>query len=268
MQAQGVSSSKHIAFKCVVCGTVQSVASLMRAAPPGCIAPEGCVTEEGARKLLGFSCEGRLSNAGPWDPKDKQRRAIRGCNWTLGGLFAVHKLEVVTPDGETHKSFTLASPEEAQALELAHAQCNVCGGGSCIMYFAKKPTCQTCFDRMRTRVNVAREAMETDKSTIQAGLDLHSAMQRVTPEDLDNLKHMLGIGSHIPKRQWGSRNSFSCGEDDLPSLRRLEAAGFVQHLNSCLVETTGAPYFVATLAGMEWAGLSKAAIKRLTGDKP
>ena len=44
------------------------------------------------------------------------------CNWTLGGLFALHKLEVVTPDGEKHPRFELATPAEAQAHMAARVQ--------------------------------------------------------------------------------------------------------------------------------------------------
>jgi hypothetical protein len=37
------------------------------------------------------------------------------CNWTLGGLFRTHTLEVVTPDGKKHPRFEVATPEQAQA---------------------------------------------------------------------------------------------------------------------------------------------------------
>ena len=112
-KAQGVSAREHIAVKCVICGTVQSMASLTRA---------GCAADK-AENYLGFSCEGRFSGAGEW-PSDKRvgkkwdaRRAIRGCNWTLGGLFRIHKLEVINADGEPQPMFEIATPDEAQALE-------------------------------------------------------------------------------------------------------------------------------------------------------
>lgn len=127
MKAQGVSSEKHIAFVCPVCSTVQSIASLMCAAPEvagasGGIVPASTLSEEVARKLIGFSCEGRLTNVGPFVPKRRSSKlpkdpCRRGCDWTLGGLFTIHKLEVVTPDGRHHPSFELATPEQAQALE-------------------------------------------------------------------------------------------------------------------------------------------------------
>lgn len=54
-------------------------------------------------------------------------------------------------------------------------------------------------------------------------------MENDTVTDMNNLRHMLGVGSHIPKKQWGYRNYFNAGEGhfDMPSLKRLEAAGLV-----------------------------------------
>lgn len=116
MKAQGVRAREHVAFVCPICGTVQSMASLIEAGAP----------KDKAETYVGFSCEGRFRDAGPW-PSDKDRsakamarRAIRGCDWTLGGLFRIHKLTVVTADGE-QPSFEIASPAQAAALatELA-----------------------------------------------------------------------------------------------------------------------------------------------------
>lgn len=110
---QGVSAREHISFKCPVCGTVQSIASLAKAGAP----------TDKVENFLGFSCEGRFSNAGPW-PSDKKkgravdaRRAVRGCDWTLGGLFRIHTLEVINDEGKPQPIFEVASAEEAQALE-------------------------------------------------------------------------------------------------------------------------------------------------------
>lgn len=115
MKAQGISAREHIAFKCPICSTVQSMASLILAG----------AKPDKVESFIGFSCEGQFSGAGEW-PADKdrsakarQRRQVRGCNWTLGGLFKLHKLEVVMPDGGTQMSFHLASPEEAKALEAS-----------------------------------------------------------------------------------------------------------------------------------------------------
>ena len=113
LKAQGVSANRHMALKCPVCGTVQSMASLVRAG----------ATPEQAEQRIGFGCEGRLTNAGPWPSekdksvKAKARRKVRGCDWSLGGLFRIHELEVVTEDGEKHPRFVVATPEEAKALE-------------------------------------------------------------------------------------------------------------------------------------------------------
>jgi hypothetical protein len=94
---------------CVTCGTVQSMASLVVA---------GASPEE-AETLIGFSCEGRLTGAGPWPHSPNAwRRAVRGCDWSLGGLFRLHRLQV--NDGERmHPMFAIATPEQAQALASA-----------------------------------------------------------------------------------------------------------------------------------------------------
>lgn len=112
-KAQGASSREHIAVKCPVCGTVQSMASLAKAGAPA----------DRIENVIGFSCEGRFSNAGPW-PSDKRkgksfdaRRAVRGCDWTLGGLFRIHTLEVINAEGVPQPTFEVASADEAQALE-------------------------------------------------------------------------------------------------------------------------------------------------------
>jgi hypothetical protein len=111
LKTQGV-SREHLALVCPICGTVQSMASLIKAGA----APDKVDGD------FGFSCEGRFSRAGPWPSvsaeteKAKQRRLVRGCDWTLGGLLHLHRLEVMTADGP-RPCFELATPE--QALELA-----------------------------------------------------------------------------------------------------------------------------------------------------
>lgn len=103
--AQGVSSHEHFAFICPMCKTVQSARDLISAGA-------GKNFDE-VEKFLAFSCVGRFTDAG--GPRNKPDG--KTCNWTLGGLFRVHKLEVVTPDGERHPRFELASPEQAQNHE-------------------------------------------------------------------------------------------------------------------------------------------------------
>lgn len=113
LKLQGVSSLGHVCLVCPVCGTPQSRASLEAA---------GATAEE-AERIFGFSCEGRLTKVGPWpgstdrSAKAVARRKVRGCDWTLGGLFKLHVLEVVTKDGVTHPLFAIARPEVAQELE-------------------------------------------------------------------------------------------------------------------------------------------------------
>ena len=88
LKAQGVSNPNHCAFVCPICGTVQSMASLVKAG----------ASPNAALRMIGFSCEGRLTNAGEWPSdankttKARKRRQVRGCDWTLGGMFRVHKL--------------------------------------------------------------------------------------------------------------------------------------------------------------------------------
>lgn len=113
-KAQCVSENKHIAFVCPICGTVQSMASLIAA---------GCKPDK-VEGYVGFSCEGRFTRAGPWpssedqSTKARERRKVRGCDWTLGGLLHLHELEIAFPDtAEQRMSFVIATPEQAQELE-------------------------------------------------------------------------------------------------------------------------------------------------------
>jgi hypothetical protein len=106
LHAQGVSGREHLALKCPVCGTIQSGTSLIRAGA-------GTTMDE-VERFLGFSCVGRFTDAGP---HRKDTPSGGGCDWTLGGLFKLHELEVEMPDGTVHPTFEPASAEEAQALE-------------------------------------------------------------------------------------------------------------------------------------------------------
>lgn len=110
LKAQGVSSQENIALRCPMCGTVQSARSLISAGAGN--------TFDDVERYLGFSCVGRWTNAG----HHKNGTAPgRGCDWTLGGLFKIHKMVVVTPDGKEHPRFEPATPEEAKALEVKMA---------------------------------------------------------------------------------------------------------------------------------------------------
>lgn len=114
LQAQGV-PLEHCAFRCVRCGHIQSAASLVRYLPP-----------EEAGNAAYYSCEGRYN-------KDV------GCDWTLGGLFQIHTLEVLAKDTNSPvygilravPVFEPASPEDARAHMARNLgtmrKCRVCG---------------------------------------------------------------------------------------------------------------------------------------------
>lgn len=93
---------EHVAMRCPRCGCLQTATDLIEAGAG--------VDFDAVEKYLGFSCVGRFTGAG------SPRRAPDGepCNWTLGGLFALHEFEVVTPDGKHHPRFELGTPDEAQ----------------------------------------------------------------------------------------------------------------------------------------------------------
>lgn len=105
---QGV-EEKDLAFKCIICGTVQSARSLI-------IAGAGKNMED-VEKFLGFSCVGRFTNAGP---HKSGAPAGKGCDWTLGGFFKLHCFEVIDEDGKKHARFEPATAEEATTLASNH----------------------------------------------------------------------------------------------------------------------------------------------------
>lgn len=88
IKSQGKGRIEDVTFRCVSCKTLQSAQDLIDAG-----AGESMNDVE---KYLAFSCIGRWSET-------------KGCDWTLGGLFQIHKLEVVTPDGEKHPRFEPAT---------------------------------------------------------------------------------------------------------------------------------------------------------------
>jgi len=103
LDAQGVPAQEHLAFRCPMCGTIQSPHDLIQAGA-------GKTFDE-VERFVGFSCVGRFTGAGT--PRNKPDG--KPCDWSLGGFFRLHKLEVETPDGKRHPRFEPASPEEAQA---------------------------------------------------------------------------------------------------------------------------------------------------------
>jgi len=63
-------------FICPQCKTIQSYSDFIEAE----------VSPEDIPKYLGFSCIGRFTEG------------KKGCDWTLGGLFQIHELEVLHDD--------------------------------------------------------------------------------------------------------------------------------------------------------------------------
>jgi hypothetical protein len=102
LQAQKLAEI-DLAFECPMCGTLQSARDL--------IAAGAGKTFESVERYLGFSCVGRWTAA----PSPRAQPDGKPCNWTLGGLFPLHKLAVETEDGQRSPRFAPASPERAQA---------------------------------------------------------------------------------------------------------------------------------------------------------
>lgn len=110
LKGQGVASHEDFAFRCPICGTVQSARSLIAAGAGSRF--------EDVEKFLAFSCVGRWTNAGP---HKRNAAAGRGCDWTLGGLFSLHRMAVDDGTGQPLPCFEPALPEEAQRLAAAFA---------------------------------------------------------------------------------------------------------------------------------------------------
>lgn len=62
--------------------------------------------------VIGYSCIGRFTRS-------------KGCDWTLGGLFQIHTLEVVDEDGGIHPRFEFAD-EKPDAVVVLNP-CIKCG---------------------------------------------------------------------------------------------------------------------------------------------
>jgi hypothetical protein len=72
-------------FRCPACKGVQSIAQVCR---------ESSMLPEDVRHWIHYSCRGRFT--------------ADGCNWSLGGLIRIHRLEVVEPDGSIVPVFEFA----------------------------------------------------------------------------------------------------------------------------------------------------------------
>ena len=76
---------KDWAFQCPACGNVQSIASVLDHNPD---------LEGDLGAWIYFACEGRHTPG-------------HGCDWSLGGLLRIHKVEVLS-DGEATPAFEFA----------------------------------------------------------------------------------------------------------------------------------------------------------------
>ena len=88
IKSQGKDRIEDVTFRCPSCKTLQSAQDLIDAGAGKSM--------DDVEKYLAFSCVGRWNES-------------KGCDWTLGGLFPIHKLEVVTPDGKHHPRFEPAT---------------------------------------------------------------------------------------------------------------------------------------------------------------
>lgn len=103
-----------IVFICPACGTLQNALDL--------IAAGAGEKFEDVGGQIGFTCVGRHRGQG----SPSKAIAGKGCNWTLGGLFQIHTLTVLTAEGDKHPHFELASREQADA----HRAQQQAGGGA------------------------------------------------------------------------------------------------------------------------------------------
>jgi hypothetical protein len=72
----------------------------------------------------------------------------------------------------------------------------------------------------------------------------------ITVEDLDNLRHMLGVAE---RHRRGYRNYFVAGGDDVASMERLREAGFV--VKNEHYRLSADPCYHATIEGARAVGL-------------
>lgn len=83
-RAQNRDSVEDLTFQCPRCKTLQSARDLIQAGAGD--------NFEQVERYVGFSCVGR------WDDS-------KGCDWSLGGLFRIHELEVIDSEGKHHPRF-------------------------------------------------------------------------------------------------------------------------------------------------------------------
>lgn len=91
-------------FKCTSCGHVQSIGEVIKRHPE--------LDGADIKAWIYFSCEGRQ-----WACKREKPEV--GCDWTLGGLFQIHKIAVVAPDGKAIPAFEFDHPEGMDRIVAA-----------------------------------------------------------------------------------------------------------------------------------------------------
>jgi len=87
---------KDFKFRCPNCKHNQSVNSVMKNNKE--------LTEKEVREFITSNCEGRYTKG-------------KGCDWCLGGLFHIHKLEILQKDGRRHPVFEFADDKVIQEVK-------------------------------------------------------------------------------------------------------------------------------------------------------
>lgn len=90
-------------FRCISCGHVQTAEDL---------AALGVVNEDAAY----FNCAGRYKPSALSGLSKEAKEAKTGCDWTLGGLFRIHRVEVQHPESGRFLAVFEFDHPEAQAL--------------------------------------------------------------------------------------------------------------------------------------------------------
>lgn len=88
---------KQWRFKCPNCGTIQTVQDFLDL-------PMFKSNPSNAQGYIAFSCIGRFVEG-------------KGCNWTLGGLFQIHKTEVLMKGAPPRRVFEFDEPDPTATPE-------------------------------------------------------------------------------------------------------------------------------------------------------
>jgi hypothetical protein len=81
-------------------------------------------------------------------------------------------------------------------------------------------------------------------------------MSELNEQDLNNLKHMLGATEHTRKKDWGYRNRFMAGGNDIASMERLKENELVRRINAN-TSIFSDPAYIATEKGCKHLGFNK-----------